>query len=223
MSMIPVITGKTLVITGTDTNVGKTVVAAGLCGALKAAYWKPIQAGTEDGTDSAWVQSLGGVPKQRMLQEAYRFHLAASPHLAAEVEGETVELEKLAMPKSYWPLIVEGAGGVLVPIRRDPPWLYIDQFALWGAPVLLVARTGLGTINHTLLSIAALRLRKLSVAGVIFVGDGHPDNEKLIPELGHVRHLGRIPVLDPLNAKELKYAVEHHVDLETIRAIMANS
>ncbi|HTH28675.1 MAG TPA: dethiobiotin synthase [Sphingobium sp.] len=209
-----------LVVTGTDTGIGKTAVAAGIAAALGAAYWKPIQAGTEGGTDSA-TAALLGVPARLVLPEAYRLSHAASPHLAAEVEGVTIDPEALALPAGPRPLIVEGAGGIMVPIQRDPPYFYLDQFAAWNAPVLIVARTALGTINHSLLSIAALRSRGVPVAGIVFVGDADPDNEVVIPALGHVRRLGRLPMLEPLNGSNLARAVADHIDLAAIREAMA--
>lgn len=207
-----------LIVSGTDTGIGKTVVAAGLAAALGAYYWKPIQAGTADGTDSADARRLG-VPPAHVLPEAYRLALPASPHLAAEREGVALDPARLALP-SHRPLIVEGAGGLMVPIRREPPWLMIDQFAHWGAPVLLVARTGLGTINHSLLSIEALRARGVAVAGLLFVGEEHADNEAIVPRLGEVRSFGRLPVLDPLDATGLADAVARHVGVDGLRAVL---
>lgn len=210
-----------LVITGTDTGIGKTVVAAGLAAALGAAYWKPVQAGTEGGTDSAAAAALADLPAERVLPEAYRLELPASPHLAAEREELIIDPARLALPPTPRPLIVEGAGGVMVPIRRDPSWLFLDQFAAWGAPVLLVARTGLGTINHSLLSIAALSGRGVPVAGLIFVGDAHSDNERTVPALADVPALGRLPRLDPLTPARLRAVMAAHVDLDAIRNAMA--
>ncbi|ODT84401.1 MAG: dethiobiotin synthase [Sphingobium sp. SCN 64-10] len=207
-----------LIVSGTDTGIGKTVAAAGLAAALGAHYWKPIQAGTADGTDSADAQRLG-VPTAHVLPEAYRLALPASPHLAAEREGVALDPARLALPPQR-PLIVEGAGGLMVPIRREPPWLMIDQFAHWGAPVLLVARTGLGTINHSLLSIEALRSRGIAVAGLLFMGEEHADNEAIVPLLGEVHSFGRLPVLDPLDAAGLADAMAQHVDLDGLRAVL---
>jgi dethiobiotin synthetase len=203
-----------IVVSGTDTGIGKTVAAAGLAAALGAHYWKPIQAGTEDGTDTARAGQLGA----RVLPEAYRLELPASPHLAAEREGLALDPARLALPPER-PLVVEGAGGLMVPIRRAPPWLMIDQFACWRAPVLLVARTGLGTINHSLLSIAALRARGVPIAGLLFVGEAHGDNEALVPALGGVRSFGRLPMLDPLDAEALARAMTG-MDLAGIRQAM---
>lgn len=206
-----------LVVTGTDTGIGKSVVAAGLAAALDAFYWKPVQAGTAEATDSETARALG-VPAGHILPEAYRLTLPASPHLAARHEGIAIDPARLAPPPGR-PLIVEGAGGLMVPLRADPPWLMIDQFAAWRAPVLLVARTGLGTINHSLLSLSALARAGIPAAGILFVGAAHAENERLIPALGGVPCLGRIPLLDPLGATSLAAAMAH-VDLAAIRAAM---
>jgi len=207
-----------LIVSGTGTGIGKTVVAAGLAAALGAHYWKPIQAGTVDGTDSEEAKALG-VPRRHVLAEKHRLRLPASPHLAAEAQGRIIDPATLAMPAPR-PLIVEGAGGLMVPIRRDPPWLMIDQFAVWSAPVLLVARTALGTINHSLLSIEALRTRRIPVAGLLFVGGQHADNERTIPALSGVPSFGRLPLIDPLDAETLGKAMAAHLDLAGIRAAM---
>ncbi|CAN5141161.1 dethiobiotin synthase [soil metagenome] len=206
-----------LVVTGTDTDIGKTVVAAGLAGALGASYWKPIQAGVADGTDSERVAALSGA---RVLPEAYRLALPASPHLAAEAEGIAIDPVRLALP-DVRPLVVEGAGGVMVPVRRDPPLFMADLFAVWGAPVLLVARSGLGTINHSLTGLLALRQTGVRVAGLLMVGDPHPDNEALVPTLAGVPFFGRLPHLATLDRASLSAAVAGHIDVDGIRAAMA--
>ncbi len=206
-----------LIVTGTDTGIGKTVVAAGLAAALGAFYWKPVQAGTYEGTDSEVARALG-VPAAHILPEAYRLSMPASPHLAAQHDGIVLEPERLALPPQR-PLIVEGAGGLMVPLRRDLPWLMIDQFAAWNMPVLLVARTGLGTINHSLLSIEALRAQGIVIAGLLFVGEAHEENESVVPELGEVPSFGRLPPLDPLDAAVLAAAI-NELDLSAIRAAM---
>lgn len=207
-----------LIVSGTDTGIGKTVVAAGLAAALGTYYWKPVQAGIEDGTDAGEARTLG-VPAAHILPEAYRLALPASPHLAAERESLTLEDARLALPPQR-PLIVEGAGGLMVPLRRDPPWLMIDLFARWRAPVLLVTRPSLGTINHSLLSIEALRTRGMPVAGLLFVGDAHPDNEAVIPAMAGVRSFGRLPHLELLDAANLARAMQDHIDLNGVRAAM---
>ncbi len=204
----------TIIVTGTDTDIGKTVFAAGLTAALGARYWKPVQAGLADGSDAASVVTLG-VPADRVLPEAYRLTTPCSPHLAAEIDGVTIEPDQLALPEVDGALVVEGAGGVMVPVTRE--LIFADLFARWGKPVVLVARTGLGTINHSLLSIEALRNRGVPILGIAFVGDAVEDSEATIATLGKVRRLGRLPRLDPLDAATLAEAFAAAFDLEAFR------
>lgn len=191
----------TIVVTGTDTDVGKTVFCAGLTRLLDGAYWKPVQAGLEGETDSQTVRRLALLPPDRILPEAWRLRTAASPHLAAEHDQVRIDPARLELPAIARPLIVEGAGGLLVPLTRSS--LLIDVLARWRAPTVLCARTRLGTINHTLLSIEALRARAIPLLGVAFIGESHPENERIIPALGAVPHLGRLPPLEPLDAATL--------------------
>lgn len=202
-------TPRTFVVTGTDTDVGKTVFAAGLAAALGATYWKPVQAGLVDGTDRATVTALGVA---RVLPEAYRLATPCSPHRAAEIDGVAIDPARLALPEVDGPLVVEGAGGALVPVTRD--LLFADLFARWAAPVVVVARTGLGTISHSLLTIEALRARRVPVLGVAFVGDAVEDSEATIAAIGGVRRLGRLPRLDPLDATTLAAAFAAQFRLE---------
>lgn len=199
------------IITGTDTGVGKTVFAAGLAGALDASYWKPIQAGVDPEGDKETVARLSGLPATRILPEAYRLTAPASPHLAARIDGVAISLDRLALPQVDGPLVVEGAGGVLVPVSET--LLMADLFAHWGAPVILCARTGLGTINQSLLSIEALRSRGVPIAGIVFIGDPHAENERIIPQIGQLRSLGRLPHLDRLDAAALRAAFTGNISL----------
>lgn len=194
-----------LVICGTDTDVGKTVVSALVVQGLGAHYWKPVQCGLEGGGDSGRVKALLDLPTDRVLSEAYRLTAPASPHWAAEREGVTIEPECLALPdenRCPGPLVVETAGGLMVPLQRD--WLQIDQIARWGLPVLLVARSGLGTLNHTLLSLDALRQRSIPVLGLVLNGPLHPDNPRTLAALGETAVLAELPPLDPLEASGLQ-------------------
>ena len=163
---------RPIVVTGTDTGIGKTVFAAALAGALDGCYWKPVQSGLEEETDSDVVRRLSGLAADRILPEAYRLNMPASPHLAAAIDGVAIDPARLAPPSTARPLVIEGAGGLLVPLTRDV--LTIDVFARWRAPLVLCARTTLGTINHSLLSIEAIRARAIPLIGVAFLGDENP-------------------------------------------------
>jgi dethiobiotin synthetase len=193
-----------IVVTGTDTGIGKTVFAAGLTQYLDGVYWKPVQAGLDGETDAAVVRRLSGLPEGRILPEAWRLRPPASPHWAAECDGVAIDPGALKPPEAAGPLIIEGSGGLMVPLTRRV--LFIDVFAKWGAPVVLCARTGLGTLNHTLLSLEALQRRGIAVLGVALIGDAHSDNERTLGAFGGVPTLGRLPYLDPLTPQTLKAA-----------------
>lgn len=193
-----------IVVTGTDTDAGKTVFAAALTAAIGGCYWKPVQSGLDGGGDSAAVAMLAGLGADRLLPEAYRLATPCSPHRAAEIDGIEIEPQRLTPPDCPRPLVIEGAGGALVPLTRT--LLYADVFAGWGAPVVIVARTALGTINHSLLTIEALRTRGVSVLGIAFVGDANEDSEATIAQVGQVCRLGRLPRLDPLTPDTLRTA-----------------
>lgn len=200
------------VVTGTDTDVGKTVFAAALTASLGASYWKPVQAGIADGTDRTTVAALADLPPERVLPEAYSLATPCSPHRAAAIDGVVIDPARLALPACDGPLVVEGAGGVLVPITDT--LLFADLFAIWAEPVILVARTTLGTINHSLLSIEALRARGVPIRGVAFVGDAVEDSETTIARIGGVRRLGRLPQLPKLDAAALRDAFSAHFSME---------
>ncbi|MBN8841725.1 MAG: ATP-dependent dethiobiotin synthetase BioD [Sphingomonadales bacterium] len=194
------------VITGTDTGIGKTVFSAALAGALGLPYWKPIQSGLEEESDSQAVARLAGV---RVLPEGYRLVTPASPHLAAEIDGVEIDPDALTPPDGD--LLVEGAGGALVPVTRT--LLYADLFARWRIPVIVCARTSLGTINHSLLTIEALKARDVPIHGLAFLGDAVPDSEAIIPEIAGVRRLGRLPIVAPLTPEALAAAFAANFDL----------
>lgn len=187
--------------------------------ALKAHYWKPIQSGLEDGLDREEVLRLSGVPAGRALSEAYRLNTPCSPHRAAEIDGVIIDIAHLALP-SQRPLVVEGAGGALVPVTREVT--YADLFARWGLPVIVVARTALGTINHSLLTCEALRSRRIKIHGVAFVGEANEDSEATIATMGKVRRLGRLPLLDRLDGTSLAAAFSAAFRLEDFREPAAN-
>jgi dethiobiotin synthetase len=193
---------RRIVVTGTDTEIGKTVFAAGLADLLQACYWKPIQSGLEGETDSEVVARLGGLSDDRILPERYRLKTPVSPHQSASIDGVRIDAKELVTPDTNGrPLVIEGAGGLMVPL--DPSTLYIDVFARWRFPVVLCARTSLGTINHSLLSIEALRRRDIDILGIAFSGDSHPESERAICEIGRVKRLGRLPRLSSLTRATL--------------------
>lgn len=211
---------KNILITGTDTDVGKTIFAAGLTAALKASYWKPIQAGYADGTDSEVVAELSGRP---LLPEAYVLKTPASPHYAAEQDGVEIETGELEIPRveqsGY--LVVEAAGGLMVPLTRPQNGLNgllsIDLFAQWAMPTILCTRTTLGTINHTLLSIKALKDAHIPIMGIVFIGDENIDSQKTIIEFANVPNLGRLPILESLNKDNLLVAINDNISMDLIK------
>jgi dethiobiotin synthetase len=191
-----------LIVGGTDTDVGKTVVSALLVQGLGARYWKPVQSGLAEGSDSQWVQAMLGLPPGRLVEERYRLQAPVSPHWAAEQDQVVIDPQRLALPAGEGPLVVETAGGLMTPLGRD--WLQIDQIRRWGLPLVLVARSGLGTLNHTLLSLEALRHRSIPVLGLVLNGPLHPDNPRTLAGLGGVPVLAQLPRLEPLNAAALQ-------------------
>lgn len=184
-----------MIITGTDTDVGKTVVASMLALGLGLSYFKPIQCGCDPETDAQAVQRMTGLGPERVLKSPVMLSQPLSPHRAAELDGVTIDLESLTPPPER--LIIEGAGGLMVPVDRKV--LFIDLFATWKRPVVLVARTGLGTINHTLLSVEALKARKINNIGIVFVGAKNLDTQQTISEMGSVKILGRVPILSKID------------------------
>jgi dethiobiotin synthase len=190
-------------VTGTDTNIGKTVLCSLLCAAWNAFYWKPIQTGSSEGTDRDTVARLAQLAKHQSFPESYCFEPPVSPHLAAAWAGTRISLGNIDMPEhgNAGSLIVEGAGGVMVPINDSQ--LMTDLMWHLGLPVLLAARSALGTINHTLLSLSWLRQSGLTVAGVVMIGPENADNRCAIEKYGNVRVVGTIPHLETLSRNTL--------------------
>ncbi|MDW5315380.1 dethiobiotin synthase [Rhizobium sp. PL01] len=207
------------VVTGTDTGIGKTIFSAALTAALGGYYWKPVQSGLDEETDSQTVQRLGRLPPDRILPETYRLQTPASPHLAARLDHVEIETGRLMPPLMDTPLIIEGAGGLLVPLTETE--VFADIFARWQIPVILCARTGLGTINHTLLSLEALRWRAIPVFGIAFIGDEQAETQRIIGAMGQVRILGRLPRLDPLTPDALQQSFRESFPLSSFHAVMA--
>jgi len=192
---------KRIIICGTDTDVGKTIVSSFFVQGLKGIYWKPIQSGTEEGTDTKTVCNLLTLQPNRYLAERYKFKAPVSPHWAAEQESDFIEPSNLILPDLDELIIIETAGGLMVPLNRN--WLQIDQLKAWGAPIILVARTGLGTLNLTLLSLEALKQRNLDVLGIVLNGPPHKDNPKTLEQFGDTKILASLPIFDKVNAKVL--------------------
>ncbi len=181
-------------VTGTDTDVGKTLVSAWLCLKFNCDYFKPIQAGLEPDTDSAWVRARG---VGKVHPETYRLREPASPHWAAEQEGLQLKLSRFRLPDANR-LVVEGAGGVMVPLA--PGCLMLDLIEKLNLPVLLVASTRLGTLNHTLLSLHALRARGISVLGVVLNGPPSSSTVDAIESFGNTTVLQQLPRLETVDS-----------------------
>lgn len=208
-----------IVVTATDTNVGKTVFSAALAGALDGYYWKPVQAGLDGETDAQAVARLSGLPPERILPEVYRLAMPRSPLAAARNEGITLYPQELNAPNVDRPLVIEGAGGLMVPLSER--MLLIDVISGWQAPIVLCARTTVGTINHTLLSVEAMKRRELPLLGVAFIGDADDAAEQAIVSFGAVRRLGRLPQVDPLGHDTLAKAFATAFNLDDFRQAMA--
>jgi dethiobiotin synthetase len=196
------------VLSGTGTDIGKTLAAAVLMLGLNASYWKPVQCGEERDIDV--LKEVTGLPAEHFLPEAHFFKAALSPHRAAELENKEVELEKLQPPSCDRTLLIEGAGGLLVPLTRKI--LFADLFAQWKIPMILCARTELGTINHTLLSIEAAQTRKIPLHGLVFLGPDNEDTMRTIQAFSGTRILGHIPLLPKINATTLSAAFTQGFD-----------
>ena len=192
---------KRIVICGTDTDVGKTIVSSFFVQGLNSIYWKPIQSGTKEGTDTKTVCNILNLESKRYLPERYKFKAPVSPHWAAEQESCFIKPSNLKLPDLDELIIIETAGGLMVPLNRD--WLQIDQLKVWGAPIILVARTGLGTLNHTLLSLEALKHRNIDVLGIVLNGHPHIDNPKTLEQFGDTKILASLPIFEEVNAKVL--------------------
>jgi len=208
-----------IVVAATGTDVGKTVFSAALTNALDGYYWKPVQAGLAGETDAETVNRLTTLAESRILPEKYRLNTPASPHFAAEIDGIEIDSKTLSPFGLPTPLVIETAGGLMVPLTRR--LLQIDLLAQWRLPVILCASTQLGTINHSLLSIEALKRRAIPILGVAFIGDENADSERTIAMFGAVRRLGRLPRLDTLNAETLQAAFAENFSIADVLEIGA--
>jgi dethiobiotin synthetase len=191
-----------LVVAGIGTDVGKTVVSAVLCRTLQADYWKPVASGTEDGpVDHQVMSSLLAGTDSKIHPCAYVFRKSLSPHIAAKLDGDEISLERIQVPQTDRPIIIELAGGLAVPLNDSSTNL--DLLTVWSFPVVVVSRHYLGSINHTLLTLEALQNRDIPVAGIIFNGEELPDTERIIERLGKVPVWGRIPMLSRVTAQSV--------------------
>lgn len=178
-----------LFITGISTDVGKTIASAIITEALEADYWKPIQAGDLNHSDSHRVRSQISNPKSQFFENSYALQTPASPHLAAEIDGITIDLDNIIEPETSNHLVIEGAGGIFVPLNSQETIVDLIQPDY---KVIIVSRHYLGSINHTLLTIEALQNRKINIAGIIFNGDENKSSEKIILNKTGIKYLGRI-------------------------------
>ncbi|WP_456324587.1 dethiobiotin synthase [Desulfonauticus submarinus] len=184
-------------ITGTDTGVGKTLISSLLVKKFNAYYFKPIQTGSKEERDVNIVKNLTGLNGEYFLPEVYLLKEPLSPHLAAKRENKKIELKKIFCPQKE-PLVVEGAGGVFVPLNENS--FMLDLMQKFSLPVLVVARSTLGTINHTLLTLEALRQKKIDILGVILNGPLNLENKNAIEYYGKVKVLAEIPKLKTINS-----------------------
>lgn len=184
------------IITGIGTEVGKTVVSAIIAESLNATYWKPIQAGDLDKSDSIKIKEY--TDNVTVLKEAVRLSHPMSPHAAAEIDDVHITMNDLEVPNVNGNLIIEGAGGLMVPINNDG-LLFIDVFVKWKLPVIIASRHYLGSINHTLLTIEILNNRGCEIAGIVFVGDENKTTEDVILANSRLKVLARIPMVDVVN------------------------
>jgi dethiobiotin synthetase len=190
------------IISGIGTDVGKTVASAIIAQALDATYWKPVQAGDLHLSDSMKVDHWTD-EKVTVLPERFRLNQPMSPHAAAAIDEIFIESDDFKIPKVEGNLIIEGAGGLMVPVNSEG-LLYIDLFQKWNLPVILISRHYLGSINHTLLSAEALKSRNIPVEGIVFIGDENSPTESIILQVTGFKMIGRIPTAEEVNSSFVK-------------------
>jgi dethiobiotin synthetase len=190
-------------VTGTDTGVGKTLLSALLVAALDAVYWKPIQSGARDGTDRCAVMRWADLPQNKTLAENYCFDPPVSPHLAARMSGTRIDLDRIGVPylTQGCRIVSEGAGGVLTPLNDTQTIL--DLIRKLGFPAIIASRTSLGTINHTLLTLRALREANVPVLGVVMMGAENVENRRAIEWYGKIPVIGHVPWLPAIRRDAL--------------------
>jgi dethiobiotin synthetase len=188
---------KTLFITGIGTGIGKTIVSAVLTEKLKSDYWKPIQSGDLDDSDTLKVKNLVSNDNSTFHKEAYRLTQPYSPHKSAAIDGITIDLNKIIAPKTNNRLLIEGAGGLMVPLNDE--YLMIDLIKRLDVEVVLVSQNYLGSINHTLLSVAMLKQHDIKIAGIIFNGKTDENSESYILKYTGVQLLGHLPEFETVD------------------------
>ncbi|AEE53054.1 dethiobiotin synthase [Haliscomenobacter hydrossis] len=188
-------------LSGIGTEIGKTVVAATLVEALHADYWKPIQSGDLDNSDSLKIQRWVSNPLTRIHPERFRLNTPLSPHASAAIDGVEIKIQDFQLPDTTRPLIVEGAGGLMVPLNHQETMLDLIQHL--NLPVILVSRHYLGSINHTLLSLEVLRSRGIELAGLLYNGAENVASEQAIEELSGIKVLGRVGEMGEISAEAI--------------------
>lgn len=198
---------KGIVVAGIGTGIGKTFIATILTEALEADYWKPVQAGNLDFTDTDFVKQYISNKKTVFHPEAYRLSAPMSPHAAARIDDVEIKLERLFVPETKNTIVIEPAGGLMVPLNNSQ--LNIDLLQRWNLPVILVSQVYLGSINHTLLSVEALKTRSIDLLGIIFNGERNSATEEFILNYTGVKCLAKINRENMINKTLIsKYADE---------------
>lgn len=191
-----------IMVAGIGTDVGKTIVSAILTTLLNGDYWKPIQCGEEENSDTATMKRWLDTTMHTIHRPAYSLKALLSPHHAARLENAAIDLSSIIIPKTSRPLIIEGVGGIFVPLTTR--FLSIDLFKLWDCKWVIVSKHYLGSINHTLLTIEALQRLRLSILGIIFNGEPNPDSESAILEISQLPLLGRLYPETNLNQQTIQ-------------------
>lgn len=197
---------RKIFISGIGTGIGKTLIAALLTEKLKADYWKPVQAGNLDDSDTDFVKRLVANTQSVFHPERFRLTAPMSPHAAAEIDGVEIKLNDFKIPETNNNLIIEGAGGLLVPLSNE--LFVIDLITYLNAEVVLVSQNYLGSINHTLLSAEALKSRNINVTGIIFNGETYPQGEQIILQRTGLRCLARVPQMNDISRESIKLLAE---------------
>ena len=205
-------------LTGIGTDVGKTVVSAILCELLQATYWKPIQSGDLQNSDSKKIQEWLNNTVE-IIPEAHLFSEALSPHVASKIDGVSINSAMINLPKTAGNLIVEGAGGWLVPIN-EAGITFADLAEQWNIPIILVSRHYLGSINHTLLTIESIKARKMTIHGIIYVGEPLPDTCEIIEKISGVKTLFSVPLFDKVDTENIKLFVKELVSNGILKSLV---